>query len=461
MKDDSELLTRYANDRSEAAFTELVQRHVDMVYSAALRQMGGDLHRAQEVTQMVFTDLARKAASLASHPALPAWLHRNSHLTAAALRRKEGRRQKYERAAADEAIAGSEEPVVWENLRPVLDEAINDLGERDRQAVLLRFFSNRPFGEVGRQLGLTENAARMRVERALGKLHGLLARRGITSSSAALAAALTARAVAAAPAGVAAATAGAALVGASGAAGLWATFMISSKLPFALTAAVLVGGASIVALQERASHRDAEELAGLLRENRALSALKEQNRRLAAAAEQARALEANGAHWAVLQAQVQALEGVVATQAKKAAAAAQARKLAANRARSAGVVWDDDSKVVDASGADRLPTPVSQKRPAYPIEMRQAGSSGQVVVDVVVGTDGLIHNAFAASSTQSEFEAAAVQAVSQWTFNPGQKNGIVVNTHLQIPIVFSVSPGSSPSGFVVAPAAAPAGDSWF
>ena len=84
MTDDAELLRRYAEDRSEASFAELVRRHVDLVYSAALRQCRGDHHRAQEVTQMVFADLARKASSISRHPVLPAWLHRSSRLAALA-----------------------------------------------------------------------------------------------------------------------------------------------------------------------------------------------------------------------------------------------------------------------------------------------------------------------------------------------------------------------------------------
>jgi DNA-directed RNA polymerase specialized sigma24 family protein len=99
MTDDTELLCQYADNRSEAAFAELVSRHVDLVYSASLRQCRGDHHRAQEVTQMVFSDLARKASALARHPVLPAWLHRSSHLAALDLLRREGRRHRYERAA--------------------------------------------------------------------------------------------------------------------------------------------------------------------------------------------------------------------------------------------------------------------------------------------------------------------------------------------------------------------------
>jgi len=109
MTDDAALLRLYLEQRSDAAFASLVRRHVDLVYSSALRQTGGQHHLAQEVTQMVFTDLARKAASLADHPVLPAWLHRSSRLATLALRRRESRRKGYEAAAgSDPAFVGAD-----------------------------------------------------------------------------------------------------------------------------------------------------------------------------------------------------------------------------------------------------------------------------------------------------------------------------------------------------------------
>src|SRR5665213_436918 len=314
MTDDAELLGRYARDHSEPAFAELVRRHVDLVYSAALRQMGGDHFRAQDVTQMVFVDLARKAASLVCHPVLSAWLYRASFLEAANLRRQEGRRQRNEQMAGAEARAvnGEDNAPPWEEMRPVLDQAMNDLSERDRQAVLLRFFSHRPFVEIGRQLGLTENTARMRVERALTKLRGRLAHRGITSTSAALAAALSGQAVMAAPTGVAAAAIGASAAGAGSAAGAWIALMTSIKLPITLTAALVVGGVGVGIWQGNVTAKTDREIADLSRQNRAISLLKDQNRGLVAIADQNRKLRADNAIFDALAGQVAQASSVVA-----------------------------------------------------------------------------------------------------------------------------------------------------
>ena len=175
MTDDAELLRRYAEEKSQEAFAELVRRHLGLVYHAALRQCGGDAHRAQDVAQTVFADVARKARSLARRPALAGWLHTSTRYAAAQAVRGEVRRQRREQEAhaMNEimAKANSDDAAAdWERMRPVIDEALHALGERDREAVLARFFEGRAFAEIGRQLALSEDAARMRVERALEKL---------------------------------------------------------------------------------------------------------------------------------------------------------------------------------------------------------------------------------------------------------------------------------------------------
>jgi len=256
---DKQLVREFVHEQSGRAFDALVARHVDLVYSAALRQTGGDSHRAEEVTQLVFRDLAKKAASLTSHPALTGWLYTGTRWMALALMRAERRRAKYEQQAAAEMIAETTgenaggvggDSLDWDAVRPVLDEAMNRLDKTDREAVLLRFFKEESFAEVGAQIGLSENAARMRVERALGKLRVLLARRGVTSSAAALGAVLADNAVSAAPAGLSAsvsagAVAGAGAVGA-GSAGMLAGLksaagiFIMSKITMTIVGTVAV-----------------------------------------------------------------------------------------------------------------------------------------------------------------------------------------------------------------------------
>lgn len=434
MTSDAELLRHYAIDRSQEAFAELVRRNVDLVYCAALRQMAGDHHRAQEVTQMVFTDLSRKAASLARHPALVAWLHRSTYLAAASIRRRERRRQRHELAAAAEMPDVAEDTSVpsWESLRPVLDDALNKLSERDREAVLLRYFANRPFAEVGRHLDVTENAARMRVERALDRLRGLLAGRGITSSSAALAMAFGAQESAAAPAGVAQAATAAAIAGGLHAAGASLGIVTMSKAPLALTCAALILGSAIVATQRRAIAVASLELAELVRENQAIPALQEQNRALTASVQQADNLRAANAALLDLRRQVSEAE----------AAAGAGRAGAGPRLALAA---DAPVPVYDPKSLDHMPVLVQQARPQYPKALRDIGTGGQALVDFVVGSDGRVYNASAVSSTDPQFADAAVFAVSQWTFKPGQMNGQNVSTHMQVPIVFTVSPAKGPT----------------
>lgn len=291
--DDSELLRQYVHNRSEAAFTELVNRHLDVVFSAACRQVGGDVHRAQDVVQSVFADLARKAPALTVHTALVGWLYTSTHFAAAKVRRNEQRRAKREKEAhaMNELFDSATNHADWERVRPVLDAAMHELKPRDRAAVLLRFFEKRSFADVGRHLGLGENAARMSVERALDKLRGLLARRGITSSSAALSLALTQQAVEAAPAGMAttvasAALGQAALAGSAGVGTVLASFMANTK--FMLGVAALAGLLAISTgiITEARGARTRAELAGLAQETAALTARsREIETRLAARAE--------------------------------------------------------------------------------------------------------------------------------------------------------------------------------
>jgi RNA polymerase sigma factor (sigma-70 family) len=198
---DQELLRRFAQDSDESAFEALLQRHVDLVHSAALRQAGPDPQAAQDIAQSVFIDLARKAPQLHGHTTLTGWLYTAVRHAATAHRRTEARRTQREQTAVSMNLADSipgQEPD-WNRLRPLLDEAMHALSDDDREAVLLRCFERRAYSEIGMRLGVAENAARMRVERALDRLGGLLARRGITSTAAGLALVLETHAVTATP----------------------------------------------------------------------------------------------------------------------------------------------------------------------------------------------------------------------------------------------------------------------
>lgn len=241
--DDAKLLAQYAADRSEIAFAELVRRHVDFVYSAALRQLGGNHHLAQDVTQMVFVDLARKAATLSRHPALMAWLYRCTRYSVFNTRRLEARRRALREALANDPIATSQSEPAWSEIGPILDDAVSQLSEKDRTAVLLRFFAQKPFAVVGRELGVSENAARMRVDRAVEALRDVLVRRGIHSTGAALSVLVTTNAINAAPASVAPSVVTAVTAAAAPVSAAVLTLYTMSKIKLIVTAALVATGA--------------------------------------------------------------------------------------------------------------------------------------------------------------------------------------------------------------------------
>ncbi|HEY5913800.1 MAG TPA: sigma-70 family RNA polymerase sigma factor [Verrucomicrobiae bacterium] len=215
MSDDVELLRQLANDGSEAAFSELVVRHLDLVYSTALRVLRGDVHLAQDVVQTVFIDLARKARSIRKGVILEGWLYEAARFAAAKAVRQEQRRRAREQEATTMPESTPEPSIPWEELSPLLDAAMGELRTADRDAVLLRFFRRNDLNTVGAALGISEAAAQKRVERAVHKLRAILSRRGVTLSAGALGALLADSAVRAAPAGLAATLAHASFLGIS------------------------------------------------------------------------------------------------------------------------------------------------------------------------------------------------------------------------------------------------------
>jgi RNA polymerase sigma factor (sigma-70 family) len=200
--EDAKLLCCYLEDCSEKAFAELVSRHVNLVYFAALRRVGGDRHLAEEVTQRVFADLAHKAASLKSRSVLAGWLYTSTRFAAAQAVRTERRRRTYEQEAQTMNELHAVAEPGWDQLRPIIDEVMDELNEHDREAVLLRFFENRSLAEIGAKFSLSPDAARMRIDRALDKLRGLLAKRGIASTAVVLAEIFASQLGAAAPIGL-------------------------------------------------------------------------------------------------------------------------------------------------------------------------------------------------------------------------------------------------------------------
>jgi len=241
---DLELLSQYARQNSEDAFAELVRRHLNLVYSAALRQVRLP-QLAEEVAQAAFTKLARHALTFPPDTILSAWLYRVTRNEAIDCLRREARRQLREHAAFEmHAMNASDD---WARIEPLLDEAMLALDESDRTAVLLRYFEGKSFREVGQAIGASDDTAQKRVSRAIDRLRAYFAGRGVPVATSGLAALIQASAVQGAPAGLGAAIASGALLGSGAAAAAGAALPIlvmttTQKLAVA-TALVLAAGA--------------------------------------------------------------------------------------------------------------------------------------------------------------------------------------------------------------------------
>jgi RNA polymerase sigma factor (sigma-70 family) len=213
---DLELLQRFARDRAQDAFTELVRRHLNLVYSAALRQVRSP-QLAEEIAQSVFADLARDARKISGTGVSPVssltpWLFAVTRRTAVDVIRKESRRQLREQLAYEMNITNAPD-ASWQHIEPLLDEAVAELDEPDRAAVLLRFFENQSLRDVGQQLGVSDDAAQKRVSRAVERLREFFAKRGISVGAGGLVVVISANAVQAAPVGLAVTISAAAFAG--------------------------------------------------------------------------------------------------------------------------------------------------------------------------------------------------------------------------------------------------------
>jgi RNA polymerase sigma factor (sigma-70 family) len=199
--DDSVLLKEYVERGSEEAFAALVARHVNKVYSIALRHTR-NAHQAEEITQAVFVLLAKKSRQLSKRVVLSGWLCRTARLSAVTFVRGEIRRTRREQEAHMQNLLNETESDVWPQVAPLLDAAMAGLSEADHDALALRFFDGKSMKEIGAALGTSEDAVKMRVNRAVEKLRLFFIRRGIVCSAAALTAAISANAVHAAPIGL-------------------------------------------------------------------------------------------------------------------------------------------------------------------------------------------------------------------------------------------------------------------
>ena len=195
---DTELLRQYLDEHREEAFAALVSRHISLVYSAALRKTGHP-QAAEEVVQAVFILLAKKAQGLRHRAVLSGWLYQTARFAAASFLRTEIRRGRREEEACMQSLSHETEPDVWPQIQPLLEDAMGRLGEKERDAIVLRFFEGKSFQEIGVAIGASENAAKKRVSHGLDKLRKFFSKRGVVSTTALIAGAMAAHSVQAAP----------------------------------------------------------------------------------------------------------------------------------------------------------------------------------------------------------------------------------------------------------------------
>jgi len=212
---DQQLVGEFAKNRSDGVFGELVRRHIDLVYSAALRLVH-DAHLTEDITQGVFLALAQNAGKLTDRPVLSGWLHRTTQNLAANAIRAEVRRRVHEQeAAAMNELLATEPDASWDDIAPHLDAALGELEDDDRDALMLRYFEKKSAPEMAVQLGISDEAAQKRVRRAVERLRSLFAKRGVSVGASGLVVLLTAHAVQAAPIELAAGVSATALAGAA------------------------------------------------------------------------------------------------------------------------------------------------------------------------------------------------------------------------------------------------------
>jgi uncharacterized protein (TIGR03435 family) len=268
MTDDMELVREYSAHQSEIAFATLVSRYVNLVYSTALRQVR-DPHLAEEITQAVFIIMARKAGSLTPKTILPSWLYRTACFAAADALKAKHRRERREQEAYMQSLENEPQSndEAWSQIASLLDPAIAGLGENDRRAVVLRFFENRSMAEIGEAMGMNEDTARMRVNRAVEKLRKFFVKRGVVSTTAIIAGAISANSVQAAPAALATSISAAAIT--KGAAASASTLTIiqgalkimawtNAKTAIVIGAGVLLAVATTTVAVKKISARETE-----------------------------------------------------------------------------------------------------------------------------------------------------------------------------------------------------------
>jgi uncharacterized protein (TIGR03435 family) len=334
--DDHELLRQYVQSHSQEAFRELVDRHLPMVYATA-RRVVGDAQLAEDVAQGTFSTLAQKAVGLGSSLVVGGWLyHTTRHLALHALRTERRRREREQKATGMQFLDSESEPSrILEQLEPAMAE----LEDSERDALVLRYLQDRSLREVGSQLGISEDAARMRVNRALEHLRSVFAHRGVTVTSAVLATALGASTSSSLPASLAATITAAALAGETAATSPLATLAhswLNAKAASAALGAVLLAAVGTYLVQQRQITQLRADNQTLLAQRQELStSVETASQRVKASQDELQRLQQDNSELLRLRNEV--------TQLRRQQTAS---RVIANSASQNGVIWSLDAKVL-------------------------------------------------------------------------------------------------------------------
>jgi RNA polymerase sigma factor (sigma-70 family) len=261
--EDHELLRAFARGRSQEAFRQLVDRHLRLVYGAAHRIVR-DPHLAEEVAQNVFTLLAQKAGGIVPPQVVAGWLYNSTrHLAMHCVRTQQRRREREQTAVAMNALTESDGDTRF--VAEHLEEALAELEPADRDALVLRYLDDRTLRDVGRELGVSEDAARMRVNRATERVRAVFQRRGATVTAIGFAAAV-ASVSAAPPAGLAVSVTSAVLAATTTTADTQGVLMhwFTTKTALVATATAVLAGSGTYLTQSGETARLQHQVAGLM-----------------------------------------------------------------------------------------------------------------------------------------------------------------------------------------------------
>ncbi|MDQ8185396.1 TonB family protein [Pelagicoccus sp. SDUM812002] len=409
---DFELLGRFYSKCDEAAFTLLVERHLKIVFAVAQNCLGGDAQLAEDVCQIVFAQLARKAKSL-HHDNVKAWLFKTSRFTAAKIvrsrTRQSAKERRYEQMSEKTVSDESEE------LKAFIDESIEQLPQSDQEAILLRYFESMDYNTIGTRLGMQPNAARMKVSRALDKLQTRFKGRGIATTATALSAALTGYASCSLPAHLATsvATVSLANIGSLASVGL----VSALKLPLVATAATIVAG---LALEQQTTPETADPVA----QDTQLLIVHEETE-VPQPTETTRTLDKIDIAYAALDQDAT----VLAQRLKE--VESQIQKLHHRRPQG--------GKVYSIKELDMKPRATAMMMPDYPVAHAVTQESGSAVVEFILGVDGKTSDLRVLKASHPDFAESALKAVAKSEFTPGRIGSTAVQTHVRIPIHFTPS----------------------